>query len=106
MVRIELGGRPILDILDAQPGDTGKLKTQMRRRMRGVQSTKFEWKTVQPKLVLTSDTEDFDETIILHFQQEGFQITYLAYDGDHKAYQNALSHVADGLELGDRYAIV
>ena len=105
MVRIDLGGKPLIDIA-AEPGESGRLKKQIRRRMRGGRTWKVEWQTPQPKLILTSDTDDFDEIIISHFQQEGFQISYLAYDGDHKAYNNALHHLADDLELGDRYAIV
>jgi hypothetical protein len=105
MVRIEIAGRPILDI-DAEPGDSGNLKTSIRRRMRGGSNIKFEWMNVQPRLVLTSDTDDFDETLITYFHQEGFQISYLPYQGDHKKYNNSLQHLADGLDLGEKYAIV
>lgn len=105
MVRVELGGMPILDI-NAQPGESGRLKKQIRRQMRGGSRVKYEWQSIQPKLIITSDTEEFDDVVISHFQQEGFQISYLAYDGNHKAYNNALQHLADGLEVGDRYAIV
>ena len=106
MVRIDIGGFPNIDIDAGKPGEIGRVKKQLRRRMRGSRTVKVEWQNIQPKLVITSDTEDFDEVIISHFQQEGFEVTYLGYEGDHKAYENALSHLSDGLELGDRYAIV
>lgn len=105
MVRIDVGGKPLIDI-HAEPGESGRLKKEIRRRMTGHRSVKFEWQTIQPRLIVTSDTDDFDEIIMSHFQQEGFQISYLAYDGNRKTYQNALDHLADGLDLGDRYAIV
>lgn len=33
-------------------------------------------------------------------------MAYLSFDGDAKAYRNSLQHLADPLELGDKYAIV
>ena len=66
----------------------------------------FSWDSILPRLVLTSDTDDFDHIIIDHFREEGFQVTYLAYSGNHKEYLNKLQRLADPLELGDKYAIV
>ncbi|EXJ72555.1 uncharacterized protein A1O5_03701 [Cladophialophora psammophila CBS 110553] len=106
MVRVEIGGRPIIDV-DTRPGDVGRLKQQIRRRMRGGGRTvHLSWTTTTPRLVLTSDTEDFDPTIISHFQEEGFQLSYLQYEGDKAAYMAQLQHLQDPLELGERYAIV
>ncbi|KIW95954.1 uncharacterized protein Z519_03020 [Cladophialophora bantiana CBS 173.52] len=105
MVRVEIGGRPIIDV-DTRPGDVGRLKQQIRRRMRGGRTVHLSWTTTTPRLVLTSDTEDFDPTIISHFQEEGFQLSYLQYEGDKAAYMAQLQHLQDPLELGERYAIV
>lgn len=66
----------------------------------------FSWHNLSPRLVLTSDSPDFDPTTISHWKEEGFAVAYLPYDGDVKAYRNSLSHLADPLELGDKYAIV
>lgn len=108
MVRVDIGGTPLININTNEAGSIGEAKKEIRRQMRGggAGRIKFEWRTVQPRLVLTSDTDEFDETIIAHFQQEGFQISYLAYSGDRKAYTTALQNLASGLDLGDRYAIV
>jgi len=61
---------------------------------------------VLPRLVITSDTTDFDLITIEHFLDEGFQVAYLPYTGNKKDYNNKLQHLADPLDLGDKYAIV
>jgi hypothetical protein len=81
---------------------------QVHTRVRGLNAEQmhFSWNSVLPRLVITSDTTDFDRITINNFQEEGFQISYLHYDGDRKEYSNQLRHLADSLELGDKYAIV
>lgn len=66
----------------------------------------FSWHHLSPRLVLTSSSPDFDPTSISHWKEEGFAVAYLPYDSDAKAYRNSLQHLADPLELGDKYAIV
>lgn len=104
MVRVEVGGRPIIDI----PGVTvGSSRSTVRRTINnGNKRVQFSWSKVQPRIVVTSDTDEFDEEIMSHFQAEGYQIWYLAYSGDRAAYHNQLQHLADPLEMGDLYAIV
>lgn len=106
MVRVEIGGRPIIDV-DSRPGEINRLKQNIRRRMRGGgSSVHLKWSTTTPRLVLTSDTDEFDPTIVSHFQEEGFQLSYLAYEGDKAEYMSRLQHLQDPLELGEKYAIV
>lgn len=106
MVKIELGGKPLIDV-DAAPGDSGRLKQQIRRKLRGGGRTvHLSWSTSTPRVVLTSDTDEFDPTIISHFIEEGFQLSYLAYQGSHDDYIAKLQHLQDPLELGEKYAIV
>lgn len=106
MVRIEIGGHPIIDV-DTVPGDAGRLKEHVRRRIRGSgRRWKLSWNTARPRIVLASDTDEFDPTIVSHFQEEGFQLSYLQYDGDHGAFDAQLQHLQDPLELGEQYAIV
>ena len=72
MVRIDLGGKNLFgigDIIVDKEGDT----TTVRRKQTTGKKLHFEWSTVQPRLVVTSDTEEFDERILAHFQEEGFQ---------------------------------
>ncbi len=106
MVRIEVGGKPIIDV-DTVHGDVGRMKDQIRRRMRGGGRTvHLSWNTTVPRLVLTSDTDDFDPTIISHFHEEGFQLSYLVYAGNKAEYMQKLQHLQDPLELGEHYGIV
>ena len=108
MVRIDLGGLHLLDVnTNTTSKDIPELKQQVRRRIRGGGRTvNLGWNTTTPRIVLTSDTDEFDPTIISHFQEEGFQISYLEYDGNHSNYLKQLEHLEDPLELGEKYAIV
>jgi hypothetical protein len=108
MVRVEIGGKPILDV-DYRPAADAMLNETTRiRRPRGTNGRQmhFGWNNALPRLVLTSDTQDFDQEIIENWKDEGFQVAYLPYDGDKKDYHNKLQHLADPLELGEKYAIV
>ncbi len=70
---------------------------------------KFSWdkdKMAGPTLVLAADTPTFDKTIIQHFTEEGFEVTYMPFTGNAKSFRYELAHLADPLELGERYAIV
>ena len=66
----------------------------------------FSWHHDLPRIVVTSDTPNFDGRIFESWKEEGFQVAYLPYDGDKKDYHSKLLHLADGLELGDKYALV
>ena len=108
MVKVEVGGKPILDV-DYTPAADAMLTEATRiRRLRGtnVRQMQFSWSNTLPRLVVTSDTPDFDMDILEQWKEEGFQVAYLAYDGDKKDYHNKLQHLADPLELGEKYAIV
>lgn len=58
-----------------------------------------------PRLWITSDDEEFDPTIVEHFTEEGFNVSYLPY-APGKTYVNDLKHLAEDLEMGEKYAIV
>ena len=75
-------------------------------RGQGQSTIRMSWNTTVPRIVLTSDTDEFDETIVQHFHEEGFQLAYLAYEGNHNEYMSRLQHLQDPLELGEKYAIV
>ena len=111
MVKVDLGGllggKPLLEVLDSEiDGTTTEKRVTIRRS--GPKNMHFSWhNTISlPRLVVTSDTDDFDTIILQHFKEEGFQVAYLPYTGDKKDYKNKLQHLADPLELGDKYAIV
>lgn len=73
MVDIKIGGKPFFGLGDIIVEKEGETTTVRRKRTTG-KKLHFEWQTVQPRLVVTSDTEEFDERILAHFQEEGFQI--------------------------------
>lgn len=66
----------------------------------------FSWEKKNPRLVITSNTPDFDPTTVSHWKEEGFAVAYLPFNGDAKVYRHNLQHLADPLELGDKYAVV
>lgn len=104
MVRVEVGGRPIIEI----PGVTvGSSRSTVRQSVNnGNRQLRFNWSNVQPRIVVTSDTDDFDEDVLENFREEGYQIWYMPYSGDKAAYNNQLQHLADPLDMGELYAIV
>lgn len=64
-------------------------------------------------LILVSDTEEFDQTIINRFEAEGFNVKYISFPGtrksperDRKDLENRLHEQEDDLEPGERYAVV
>ena len=93
--------------VEYQPAKDAYLAEKVRRSSRtNAAEMHFTWDSTLPRLVLTSDTPNFDPNTITRWKAEGFAVTYLPYEGDHKAYHNSLQHLADPLELGDKYAIV
>ncbi|KAI9733934.1 MAG: hypothetical protein M1834_002589 [Cirrosporium novae-zelandiae] len=59
------------------------------------------------RLVITAEDSQFDATILDHWKDEGYAVTYLAMDNlEEKEYRNRLMREADGLDLGEKYAIV
>jgi len=62
---------------------------------------------------LTSDTPDFDQTIIQQFETEGLKVKYLPFLGGgrdleraRKDLESQLNELEDDLEPGERYAVV
>ncbi|KAK2793652.1 hypothetical protein FQN51_001163 [Onygenales sp. PD_10] len=64
------------------------------------------WESGRAPLVVTADTPDFDPVTLQHFRDEGYQVSYLPYNGVQKEYISQLHSLEDPLELGDKYAIV
>ncbi|KZF24532.1 NTF2-like protein [Xylona heveae TC161] len=61
-----------------------------------------------PKLVIAADAteEDFDQTLMDHLEEEGYDVIYLPYEGGGKEYANELKALGDDLELGETYSLV
>jgi len=62
--------------------------------------------SMPPKVYITSDDPEFDPIILSHLKQEGFDTTYLPYNGNVKGYKSQLAHLPDELELGESFAII
>lgn len=93
--------------MDFKPAADSMLREKVKRSSStNASPMHFSWHNLSPRLVLTSTSPDFDPTTVSHWKEEGFAVVYLPYGGDVKAYRNQLSHLADPLELGDKYAIV
>ena len=109
MVKVDIGGlpggKPILEV-ESNSGEGTVIEKGVSVSRRGMKNTHLSWSSERPRLVITSDTTDFDPTTIEYFMEEGFQVVYLPYTGDKKEYHNKLQHLADPLDLGDKYAIV
>lgn len=67
---------------------------------------KFSWSQVPPRLVLTAEDSTFDPTTTQNWKDEGYQVSYLPFTSSRKEYVKALQHLADPLDLGEKYAIV
>jgi len=70
---------------------------------------KFSWTPSMqaiPKLVLTAEDQDFDPLTIQIWKAEGFEVSYLPFTGSRKDYEKNLLHLADPLDLGEKYAII
>lgn len=69
--------------------------------------------TTSHHLVLISDTQDFDRTVIRRLEAEGFNTRYIPFVGtrkdierDRKDVENLLNELEDDLESGERYAVI
>lgn len=62
--------------------------------------------TSQPRLVLTAEDPSFDSVTIQNWKDEGYDVTYLPFTGSHPDFERNLQHLADPLEMGEKYAIV
>jgi len=58
------------------------------------------------RLCITAETADFDIETIKNWQDEGFDVLYLPFDGGGKEYASRLMGVKEGLGVGENYAVV
>ncbi|KAJ5819593.1 hypothetical protein N7474_005184 [Penicillium riverlandense] len=58
------------------------------------------------RLCITAETAEFDSEIIQNWQDEGFDVLYLPYNGGGKEYEAQLKSVKDGLGVGENYAVI
>jgi hypothetical protein len=63
-------------------------------------------KTKIPHLVLTAETEDFDEEVIKQWREEGFDTAYVPLLNGGSEYVNRVHRTGDSFGAGEYYGIV
>jgi hypothetical protein len=58
------------------------------------------------RLCITAESDDFDMEIIKSWQDEGFDVVYLPYNGGGKDYGRRLLSVKEGLGVGENYGVI
>ncbi|KAJ5454102.1 uncharacterized protein N7458_005058, partial [Penicillium daleae] len=58
------------------------------------------------RVCITSETGEFDMETIKNWQDEGFDVVYVALDGGGKEYEGRLRGVKEGLGVGENYAVI
>ena len=58
------------------------------------------------RVCITSETGEFDIETIKSWQDEGFDVVYIALDGGGKEYESRLKGVKEGLGVGENYAVI
>ncbi len=59
-----------------------------------------------PRLVLAANSQSFDQTIISHWQEEGFEVRFEPVGDDSKSSMRSIESIGESLETGEKYAIV
>jgi hypothetical protein len=59
-----------------------------------------------PRLVLAASSQSFDQTIISHWQEEGFEVRFEPVRDDSKSSIRSIESIGDTLENGEKYAVV
>lgn len=59
-----------------------------------------------PRLVIAASSQSFDQTIISHWQDEGFEVRFEPVRDDSRSSITSIESIGDTLEAGEKYAIV
>ena len=67
----------------------------------------FPWDAKRPRrLYITAEDTEFDATTIQHWKDEGFDVTYVPYDGEPKSLQQQLHKIGDSSDLGEKWGLI
>lgn len=58
------------------------------------------------RICITAETEDFDTETLRDWQNEGFDVVYVAYEDGGKEYISRLNGVKEGLGVGEQYSVI
>jgi hypothetical protein len=59
-----------------------------------------------PRLVIAANSQSFDQTIISHWQEEGFEVRFEPVRDESKSSIRSIESIGDTLESGEKYAVV
>ena len=59
-----------------------------------------------PRLVIAANSQSFDQIIVSHWQEEGFEVRFEPVRDDSKSSIRSIESIGDTLESGEKYAIV
>jgi len=59
-----------------------------------------------PRLVIAANSQSFDQVIISHWQEEGFEVRFEPVHDDSKPSIRSIESIGDSLENGEKYAVV
>lgn len=64
------------------------------------------WKGQSPVVVVTAESDDFDEQTLNAWRGEGFEVRYIALGDSGTTYVKTLQSLGDSIGVGGSYAIV
>ena len=69
-------------------------------------SISVSFRKMAPRLVIAANSQSFDQTIISHWQEEGFEVRFEPVRDDSKSSIRSIESIGDTLESGEKYAVV
>ena len=61
---------------------------------------------MSPRLVIAASSQSFDQEIISHWQEEGFEVRFEPVRDASRSSIRSIESIGDTLEAGEKYAIV
>jgi hypothetical protein len=59
-----------------------------------------------PRLVIAASSQSFDQTIISHWGEEGYEVRFEPVRDDSRSSIRSIESIGDSLDSGEKYAIV
>ena len=66
----------------------------------------LKWSLKTPRVLISAASSQFDPVAISHWREEGFTVSYLAFDGSQKQYAASLRAIAEPLGFGEEFALI
>ena len=66
----------------------------------------LKWGLRTARVLLSAESVQFDPVSIKHWREEGFTVSYLAFNGNAKEYAASLRSIAEPLGFGEEFALI